>query len=104
MTQYIDKATVVTKIKDWISDARRRYTMSKVQFSLSDRVESLENLLCFIDTLEVKEEVKDADLERGIEKELDTRWYGEECLDIHKFKESAKYFYELGLKAQKKGK
>lgn len=100
MIQYIDKAIVVTKIKDWISDARRRYTMSKVQFSLSDRVESLENLLCFIDALEVKEEVKDADLERGIEKELDTRWYGE-YLDTDKFKESAKYFFELGLKAQK---
>ncbi len=55
MEQYINKTTVTAKINDWIKDARRRYTLSKVQFSLSDRIESLENLLSFIDKLEVKE-------------------------------------------------
>lgn len=99
MIQYIDKAAVVAKINDWITDAKRRYTMSRVQFSLSDRIESLENLLCFIDTLEVKE-VDSVDLDKGIEKELGTRWYGE-YLDTAKFKESAEYFFELGRKAQK---
>ena len=51
----IDKDALVAEINNWIKDARRRYTLSKVQFSLSDRIESLENLLSFIDTFEVKE-------------------------------------------------
>lgn len=55
MAHYINKDTVATEIKNWVQDARRRYTMSKVQFSLSDRIESLENLLSFLDTLEVKD-------------------------------------------------
>jgi hypothetical protein len=54
MEQYISKSDLAAEINNWIQDARRRYTMSKVQFSLSDRIESLEKLL---DNLEVKEEV-----------------------------------------------
>ena len=55
MTHLIDKSAVVTKINNWIQDAKNRYTMSKVQFSLSDGIELLENLLSFLDTLEVEE-------------------------------------------------
>lgn len=55
MAQYISKDKVVAEINNWIEDARRRYTLSKVQFSLSDRIESLENLLSFINTLEEKD-------------------------------------------------
>lgn len=55
MAQYIDKAAIAAEINNWIQDARRKYTMSTIQFSLSDRIESLENLLSFLDTLEVKD-------------------------------------------------
>jgi hypothetical protein len=53
----------------------------------------------FIDTLEVKETPDSANLEEEIENELERTWYGE-YLDTDKFKESAVYFYELGLKAK----
>lgn len=94
MVQYIDKATVVEEIKKKLDKHSKLHTFNY------EAVKDLESLWYFLDTLEVKEEVKDADLDRGIEKELDTRWYGE-YLDTDKFKESAKYFFELGLKAQK---
>lgn len=55
MTQYINKSAVVAKINNWIQDVKRKYTISKVQFSLKDRIESLENLLSFLDTLETKD-------------------------------------------------
>ena len=47
-------------------------------------------------------EVKETDLEREIDKELAEEWYGE-YIDLEKFKRTAKHFYELGLKAQKRG-
>mgnify|MGYP006908805982 CR=1 FL=1 len=65
MEQY---TALVAKINNLIKDARHRYTMSKVQFSLSDRVELLENLLSFLDTLEVKEvDSNDAIIEKACE-------------------------------------
>ena len=45
-------------------------------------------------------EAKGVDLSREIEKEIKTRWYGE-YLCTEKFEESAKHFFELGLKVQK---
>lgn len=45
-------------------------------------------------------EMKEVDLSREIEKEIKTRWYGE-YLCTEKFEESAKHFFELGLKVQK---
>lgn len=52
----------------------------------------------FLDTLEVKY----VDLDREIEKDIETRWHGE-YLFTTKFKESARHFFELGLKAAQKG-
>ena len=52
----------------------------------------MEEVQCELDTLEVKE----VDLNREIEKEIETRWRGE-YLFTSKFRESAKYFFELGL-------
>lgn len=43
---------------------------------------------------------KEVDLNKEIEKEIETRWYGE-YLSTEKFKESAKHFFELGLKVKK---
>ena len=48
---------------------------------------------------EVEEEPSDY-LEQKIENELERTWCGE-YLDTDKFRESAKHFFELGLKARK---
>ena len=52
-----------------------------------------------LEVKEVEEEPSD-DLEQEIENELERTWCGE-YLDTDKFRESAKHFFELGLKAQK---
>ena len=44
--------------------------------------------------------VKEVDLEKEIDEELQRIWYGE-YLNTDKFSESAKHFFELGLKIQK---
>jgi len=51
-------------------------------------------------TSKINHNMKKVDLEKEIEKELDENWYGE-YIDLEKFRESAKHFFELGLKAQK---
>jgi hypothetical protein len=43
------------------------------------------------------------DLEEEIDKELHENWYGE-YINLDIFRESAKHFYELGLKEQLKNK
>lgn len=48
-----------------------------------------------------QEIIKGVDLEKEIDAELQKRWYGE-YLDIDKFRESARHFFELGLKYRKK--
>ena len=112
MKELIDKAAVVTEINNWIKDARRKYTLTKVQFSLSDRIESLENLLSFIDTLKVKE-VQEESVSKNLEEaafdytEACKYDGGEKLLCVEHFMEDAKWqylakhFYELGLKTQK---
>lgn len=45
-------------------------------------------------------EAREVDLEQEIDKELDRNWHGE-YINLDKFRESAKHFFELGLKAQK---
>ena len=63
-------------------------------------LEALNEVLSFLDTLEVKEvEEPSKDLEEEIDKELHENWYGE-YIDLDKFREPAKYFFELGLKAK----
>ena len=58
-------------------------------------------LLDFLDTLEVKEvkEEPSDNLEEEIDKELHENWYGE-YINLDIFRESAKHFFELGLKAK----
>ena len=92
MAQYIDKSTVVAEIE------RIEYETNYEPFTdevLGKRM-VCKDIKSFLDTLEVKE----IDLNREIEKEIETRWRGE-YLFTTKFKESAKHFFELGLKAQK---
>lgn len=91
MEQYINKADIAAEIK-----RRIQFFTEESGNSNSDIVIALFGLKSFLDTLEVKE----VDLNREIEKEIETRWRGE-YLFTTKFKESAKHFFELGLKAQK---
>ena len=87
MKQYIDKAAVVAEINRILNS----YDPNEIT---SGRY-ALVSLRDFLDTLETKE----VDLNREIEKEIETRWRGE-YLFTTKFKESAKHFFELGLKAK----
>ena len=95
MEQYIKKSDIVAEIK-------RRISVLEVNESVISMlaggmfVNEFKDLLSFLDTLEVKE----IDLGREIEKEIETRWRGE-YLFTSKFRESAKHFFELGLNAQK---
>lgn len=86
MAQYIDKSALVAEIN-------RLDALYHTSKSLSGEL-FIEELFCFIDTLEVK----DVDLEREIDGELKTRWMGE-YLNTEKFYESAKHFFELGINA-----
>lgn len=92
----IDKDAIVAEINNWVKDARRRYTLSKIQFSLSDRIESLEDLRSFIDTLEVKE-VQEESVSKDLEEAAFD--YAEACkydgveklLCVEHFKAGAKW-------------
>ena len=101
MEQYIDKATVVAEIErrkkkneEWKNSCKGIDSLAASMVIQEDI-----NILSFLDTLEVKETPDSANLEEEIENELERTWYGE-YLDTDKFKESAVYFYELGLKAK----
>lgn len=91
MAQYIDKDALVEKIDNLKHKIDDRYSYSN---GWKDALRMVEAEL---DTLEVK----DVDLEREIDGELKTRWMGE-YLNTEKFYESAKHFFELGLKSQKR--
>lgn len=105
MTQYINKSALVAEIERRI----KHYNESAKEFGdegYNDNVlmeqckaNACKYILSFLDTLEVKE----VDLEKEIDRELETRWRGE-YLFTSKFRESAKHFFELGLKAQKEEK
>ena len=93
MTQYINKSDVVAEIrKRLLPVIRDKHYDEWEEGQDSER----KAILGILDTLEVK----DVDLNREIEKEIETRWRGE-YLFTTKFKESAKHFFELGIKAQK---
>ena len=103
MEQYIDKSAVVAEIERRITAYQKNFDKADnkiARLSTDGRMQSLKELLSFLDTLEVKETPDSADLEQEIENELERTWYGK-YLDTDKFRESAKHFFELGLKAQK---
>ena len=87
MKQYIDKDALVAEI----TKRKKRNVLNEGAF------EEDIDILSFINSLEAKE----VDLEKEIDKELDRNWYGE-YINLDKFRESANYFFELGLKTQKR--
>lgn len=88
MEQYIPKSALVAEIERLKQEARELYGCS--QFDTAYK-----NVLKSINTLEVKE----VDLGKEIDREIETRWRGEYLFET-KFRESAKHFFELGLKAR----
>lgn len=89
--QYIPKSVVVAEIERLRKNHR-----------LDDRhgqgvLDGLHAIERFIDALEMKE----VDLDKEIDREIETKWRGE-YLFTSKFRESAKHFFELGLKAKNK--
>ena len=98
MTKYIDKDKVAAEIKRRIKvsqDYAKCNLTENTKIGNQAQLLELNDILSFLDTLETK----GVDLQEEIDKELDENWYGE-YINLEKFRESAKHFFELGLKAK----
>ncbi len=104
MIQYIPKAAVVAEIERRISlfkAEKSKEDASKIdKISLGARAAALEEILSFLDTLEIKE----VNLEEEVKYILNQYYYfPEESIDIPTvIRITAKHFFEVGLKAQKR--
>lgn len=100
MAQYIDKSALVAEIKRRIDLLKTNESGVFHTFASEMIIIEYENILSFLDTLEVKE----ADLNKEIEDvkhnyKVDNNQHTSICsADIEWL---AKHFFELGLKAQK---
>ena len=98
MTHLIDKNALVAEIENLANTYKKCPTRNSYEDGLKDgRLIGYEDALNKINILEVKE----VDLEKEIDKELETRWRGE-YLFVSKFSESAKHFFELGMQVNNK--
>lgn len=89
MEQYISKSDLVAEIKKRINNITREYQKSKPQFFLLGKINGLENIISFIDTLEVKE----VDLEKECSK-----YFEDNDLCVHdEYIKFARHFFELGM-------
>lgn len=102
MKQYIDKSVVITEINRRIAENKKDIERASKK-NLEDYFEGYEDALVlfkekFLDTLEVKE----VDLEQEIDDYIGTKevWEIQEA-PLISIENSAKYFFELGLKVQK---
>ena len=95
MTQYIDKSALVAETKRLIR-ANELYLSEletdEVRFQKTGAYSVLNDLLHFLDTLEVKE----MDLEQEFDKCCENYIFDDEC-EVY----TAKRFFKLGFKAQK---
>ena len=97
--ELIDKAAVVAKIEELKGQLLRGACSSQISMETNCKEEAYNEVLSFLDTLEVKEV--------NLEEELD-EWmkYGPHtnypwCTIPDAIKITAEHFFELGLKAQK---
>jgi hypothetical protein len=106
MTQYINKSVVVAEIKRRINEINLD-TIEDWRYRLQREhdIEIMKNILSLIDTFEVKE----ADLEKVFDDEyskfsndVDAMDYSFP-IDLADYRDFAKHFFELGLKAAQKG-
>lgn len=99
MKQLIDKSALVAEIERRIKEISKEFQESKyIQYTLLGKINALENLLTFLDTLEVKEV--------DLEKEYDNEFFKDpifgKLVNRNAGISIAKHFFELGLKAQSK--
>ena len=106
MTQYIDKAVIVTVIEKFIAkykeisvgvDKKGNDWVDSVSM-LNAKIDTLQSLLSIISPLEVKE----VDLEKEIDRYCEPiqAWQIQEA-PYTNIEKCARHFYELGLKTQK---
>ena len=90
MEQYIDKAAIVTEI-----ERRKKYyeNIQMIKPVYESNIEDLNELLSFINTLDVK----DVDLEQEFDKCCENYIFDDECEVF-----TARRFFELGFKVQKR--
>ena len=91
MEQYIDKAAIVTEI-----ERRKKYyeNIQMIKPVYESNIEDLNELLSFINTLDVK----DVDLEQEFDKCCENYIFDDEC-EVY----TAKHFFEIGFnKAQER--
>ena len=110
MEQYIIKDAVVAKIKKLIRENELYLSENAsdvVRFQKTSAYSVLNNLLHFIDTLEVKE----VDLEKHLKEDIEDVLFdlngvavkgATYYLTVEDVKDIAKHFFELGLKTQKR--
>lgn len=98
--ELIDKAAVVAEIKKRLKYNGTRAELDRSAF-MAGREKEDEDILTFLDTLDVKDTPDGNDLEEEIDNELERTWCGE-YLNTDKFRESAKHFFELGMQQSKK--
>ena len=91
--ELIDKSTLIAELE------KRRDKNARNKLNLAAAFED-NYLISFLESIEVKEIKESSDLEEEIDRELNENWYGE-YINLDKFRESAKHFFEFVLKAQK---
>ena len=87
--ELIDKSAVIAEIEKRIKEIEEIGTYLSPKGTLT-------NLLCYIDTLEVKE----VDLNRAIDKWIDDAAITHEDCSITDIISTAKHFFELGIKSK----
>ena len=105
MTQYIDKAALVAKIGRYISNYKEIVVKTDRNDStwvdsvsmIDAKIDVLQHLLSFLDTLETKE----VDLEREIDRWICYAAITHEDCSIDDVIRTAKHFFELGLNTRK---
>ena len=97
MTQYINKTALVSEI-----DEKKRKISPNTDWYFDEYtngyIDAHKDILSFLDTLEVKE----VDLDKEIDDYIDTMevWEIQEA-PLTSIENTAKYFFELGMKAKK---
>ena len=95
MTQYIDKSAVKAEIERRITAYQKNFDKADnkiARLSTDGRMQSLKELLSFLDTLAVKE----VDLEKEFDKCCENYIFDDEC-EVY----TARKFFELGLKVKR---
>ena len=94
---------ILQQVKDKLEEMKAKYNQERDEEEYPNHSDGngmfwsgffacLKEFSFFVDHLEVKE----VDLDKEIDREIETRWRGE-YLFTSKFRESAKHFFELGM-------